>query len=306
MNTENHTSLSDEQRQEIVAWSTFGALTLLLLWGYWKTLAHVAGGWDNAQYSHGYLIPLFAAVLMWLRREKIGEVAPAARWTGVALLSGSLLVRGISSYYSIATFDSLSFVSALAGILLIVGGWRMMVWAGPAVGFLVFMVPWPMAMERAILDPLQKFASVCSTYALQTMGLDVYREGTKIVLRAMPLNVVGACSGLRMTTIFLALSVAVVLITSRPWWENVVILSSAIPIAITVNVIRIIITGLCYEFQPEGSDLAGVIFHDIAGYIMMPIALGLLYLECVILSNLLIDVEPKQHVRFGGGAPRPI
>jgi exosortase len=307
MSTEPRPSLTDEPNQEVIAWSIFGGLLLVLIWGYWNSLMHMASFWSQAQYSHGYLIPLFAAVLMWLRRERIGDVALSARWAGVALLTGSLLMRWVSSYYSIVTFDDFSFIPALAGILLIVGGWRMIVWAGPAVGFLVFMVPWPMVMTRGILQPLQKLASVFSTFALQTLGLDVYREDTVIMLVDQPLNVIGACSGLRMATIFVALTVAVVLITSRPWWERVVILASAIPIAVVVNVIRIIITGLCWRFQPENSEMAEVIFHDIAGFIMMPIALGLLYLECVILSNLFITVEPEQHVRFGGrGAPRPV
>ena len=305
MTTDPRPSLTDAKRQEVIAWSTFGALLLLLVWGYWNSLMHMASTWTNAQYSHGYLIPLFAAVLMWLRRERIGEVSLSARWTGVALLIGSLLVRWLSSYYSIVIFDDLSFIPALAGILLIVGGWRMIVWAGPAAGFLVFMVPWPMVMTRGILQPLQKVASICSTFALQTLGLDVYREDTVIMLVDQPLNVIGACSGLRMATIFVALTVAVVLITSRPWWERIVILASAIPIAIVVNVMRIIITGLCYQFQAEGSDMAEVIFHDIAGFIMMPIALGLLYLECAILSNLFITVETTRHVQFGSHAPRP-
>ena len=215
-------------------------------------------------------------------------------------------MRWISSYYSFVTFDNLSIVPTLAGVLWIVGGWRVFVWAGPAVGFLVFMVPWPMFMTRTILEPLQKFASVCSVFSLQTFGLDVYREGTVIILESERMNVVGACSGLRMATIFVALTVAVVLITSRPWWERVVILTSAVPIAIVVNVIRIIITGLCYQYQPEGSDLAGVIFHDIAGYVMMPIALGLLYLECVILANLFITVEPTRQTQFGNRRRRPV
>ena len=305
MNTEARTSLTDEQRQQVIAWSAFGGLLLLLIWGYWNSLSRIAGAWNGAQYSHGYLIPLFAAVLMFIRREKIGEVTLAARWTGVALLTGSMLVRCVSSYFSFIAPDNLSFISALAGVLLIVGGWRMMMWAGPAVGFLLFMIPWPMALERVILGELGRWATILSTFAMQTLGMDVYRVGNTIMLEAKPLNVVDACSGLRMATILCAMTVAVVLITSRPWWERVVLLASAIPLAIAANVVRIVMTGLCYHFMPD-SEVGPKVFHDLAGFIMMPIGLVLLFFECAILQNLFIDVESKKHVQFGRRGPRPL
>ena len=61
------------------------------------------------------------------------------------------------------------------------------------------------------------------------------------------LGVVDACSGLRMLTIFIAVSVAIVMLGDREWWENAVIMASSIPIALLVNSIRITVTGLLYQ-----------------------------------------------------------
>jgi len=94
-----------------------------------------------------------------------------------------------------------------------------------------------------------------------------------------------------MLTIFAALSFAVALIMrSRPWWERAIIVMSAFPIAIAVNVIRITVIGLLYNLN-FNSDIADVVFHDFGGLIMMPIALGLLFLETQILSRLVVDDE---------------
>ena len=77
--------------------------------------------------------------------------------------------------------------------------------------------------------------------------------------------------------------------TSEPS-ERAIIVVSAFPIAVAVNVIRITVIGLLYNLN-FNSDMADVVFHDFGGLIMMPIALGLLFLETQILSRLIIDDE---------------
>ena len=49
-----------------------------------------------------------------------------------------------------------------------------------------------------------------------------------------------------MLTIFVAIAVAITMVTDRPWWEKMIIVVSAVPIALAVNVIRITITGIMY------------------------------------------------------------
>ena len=90
-----------------------------------------------------------------------------------------------------------------------------------------------------------------------------------------------------MLTIFVALAVAITLVTDRPMWERMVIVLSAVPIALAVNVVRITVTGILH--LTAGPELADMVFHDLAGWFMMPMALGLLYVEFQILSHLLIE-----------------
>jgi exosortase/archaeosortase family protein len=72
------------------------------------------------------------------------------------------------------------------------------------------------------------------------------------------------------------------------WYESLVILASAIPIALAVNAIRITLTGVMYTVDAE---IADKIFHDWAGYFMMPLALGMLFLLQKLLSILLVTEE---------------
>ena len=107
-------------------------------------------------------------------------------------------------------------------------------------------------------------------------------------IRDRVLGVVDACSGLRMLTIFVWLALMIVLVGGGEWWENLAIMGSAIPIALAVNAIRITVTGVMYTFNPA---MAEKIFHDWAGYFMMPMALVFLFGFQQLLSLLVVGEE---------------
>ena len=255
-------------------------------------------------YSHGYLIPIIAAGLLYYRREAFQPASTIERWWGVGIIAVATLARVIASILVQFSIDRLSLIACLIGVFIFVGGFRTLRWAGPAIAFLVFMFPLPRVLVDNILRPMQTMATISSVYALQTFGVDVYREGNRIVLEHTPMNVVDQCSGLRMLTIFIAIAVAIVMISNdRPWWQRICILLSSVPIALLVNCIRITITGLLYNLNldPEQADVVNHIFHDFAGLIMMPLALGFLFLEMQILSRLVIDDTSSRQLNVGIG-----
>jgi exosortase len=271
------------------AWMAILLLTGLLIYSYWPGLLNAQSSWSNPQYSHGWIVPLFSVALLFWWRKPVEPVTLSARIAGMLLLLASFGLRLAVARYRIVTIDMYTFVPALAGVFLLVGGWSMFRWAWAPIAFLIFMYPLPDEATRYLLGPLQTLATIVSTYALQTLGLDAFREGNQIVVGEMHLGVVDACSGLRMLTIFVALSVALVLLGDRAWWENLVILASAIPIALIVNSIRITVTGLLY--QVANSELAEMVFHDLAGWVMMPMALGMLFMLQQILALLFVTED---------------
>src|SRR5947207_11057722 len=70
-------------------WTQAGALSvaaLCLFWAFWPTLRTMADRWSHdPQYSHGFLVPLFAAVVLWHRRELVPK-SLAPNWWGLVLL----------------------------------------------------------------------------------------------------------------------------------------------------------------------------------------------------------------------------
>jgi exosortase len=286
-----HSVASQAQTDQRTPWYIIGGLSVVVVWAYWNTIEMLFGTWMSAQYSHGFLIPIFTAVLIAMRREPFEAVSSTVRWWGVGIMVVGLVIRLVASYHHMNTPDMLSIIPVLMGVFVVAGGWPALRWAGAPLAFLVFMLPLPTAAERGLLNPLQHVATTWSTYSLQTMGMDAFNEGNKILIGEsnFPLNVEEQCSGLRMATIFLALSVAMSMIIERPWWHKAIIILSAIPIALLVNVIRIVITALLFMVLGQESEFAKTFFHDLAGWFMIPIALGLMYLETQILDRVLVD-----------------
>ena len=282
---------SDLGKDDYVKWIAIIIGVIALVAANLNSLWPVAVGWKNPQYSHGYLIPLFAAVLLWIRREPFQKPSTLHMWCGVAVLGLAVIMRVIGTRYVVFAIDNLSFIPSILSLFIIFGGLAALRWATAPVCFLTFMYPLPGFMVDNILRPLQEFATFASTFSLQTLGVEAYQVGNKINLDHMELGVIDQCSGLRMLTIFIALSTAIAMIlTHRPMWERLALVVSAVPIAILVNVIRITITGILYNLQ-FSSKLANHLFHDWAGFFMMPIALGMLFLVMQVLSRILVETS---------------
>ncbi len=127
---------------------------------------------------------------------------------------------------------------------------------------------------------------------LQTLGIAAYAEGNVIVMGEIHIGVVEACSGLSMLMIFFALSTAVTLLSRRSPLERTVIFLSAVPIALAANILRIVATAILHKVA--GRELADLVFHDLAGWLMMPLALGMLWLLIRLLDWLLVPIPERQ------------
>ncbi len=274
------------------------ALAALTLWAYWPSLRDMANRWlSDPQYSHGYLVPLFSAYLLWARRGRLnGATLKPSLWglLPIAIAGGLRYLATLNYEY----FDGLALVLTVAGFALLAGGFDALKWSWPAVAFLLFMLPLPYSVEHAVAAPLQHVATVCSTYVMQTIGMPALAEGNVITLPGGRIEIERACSGLSMLLIFFALATAMAVLVRRPLADRLVIVLSAAPIAVLANVARITATGLAQEWF--GAEAARKIFHDWAGWMMMPFALALVWLELTFLSLLFREtaVEKDEPMTF--------
>lgn len=270
------------------------AISSLLAWAYFPTLCELFHKWmTDPQYSHGILVPLFSLFLMYRNRDNAPGDAESWPWLGYAVLFAALGCRAVAALLLFLPLDALSLVICMTGLAMVAGGKSMLRWLWPSLAFLIFMIPLPYQLERMMGAELQKIATICSTFLLQTLGQPAIAEGNKILIQEVQLGVVEACSGLRMLMTFAAFCVGAVMLLEKHWLVKVLILSSAIPIALATNILRITATGLAHVWLKDNGSKGDVLnfIHDFNGWMMMPIGLGFLLLEMWILKHLLIETD---------------
>lgn len=260
---------------------TLGALIFL----YSKILWECVQQWaEKPEYSHGFFVLPFAIYLAWRWRDKAPKTINWPEPWGLACIAVGAVLFLVAGFTNWAQewVKGISLVVNLCGVTLLLGGIKSLRWLWPSLAFLLFMFPLPYLVEHWLGWYLQKIATIASTFMLQTIGYPAYAEGNVIHIRDQNLEVANACNGLSMLLTFLALAVAVAILINRSWLDRGIILASAIPIAVLSNILRIVVTGVFY--MEVGKELGDRIFHDFAGWLMMPLALAFMWLELKLLD----------------------
>ena len=207
-----------------------GLLLAVVLWSYWTTLLRMADRWTtDPQYSHGFLVPVFALAILWNRRDQLRGAAWQPYLLGLPLLLSGILIRLSAIQRDIEPLDAFSLLPTLFGLVLFVGGRSVLRWSWPALAFLAFMIPLPFFVDGALAQPLRRLATDMSAYALQTLGYPALAIGNTILLDQTPLGVAEACSGLGMLMTFVALSTALALISKAPLFVRLLLVVTRPP-----------------------------------------------------------------------------
>lgn len=266
-----------------------------LLWSYWPTLVLMFHSWGRDRIhsdfgpSHGAFVPVFALLVLWSRRQLASESVdePAGiRWLGLGLLAAMVPLRWFAGYTEYVALDAFTLLPTLAGATLLLGGWRLFRAVGPAIALLTFMLPWPYRVEQAITEPLRHAVAAASVYLLQTLGYPMFLEGAVIRIDRQSVVVADECSGLGMLLTFLALALTIALLSRAPLANRVTMVLSAPLFGVFANVLRVAAAAIAYDAWGPGPD--SVFVHDLAGWLMMPVALTMLWLELLLLDRVLI------------------
>lgn len=251
--------------------------------------------WNDPDYLHGFLVPVVAVVLLWYRREMLRGTLPEGRRWGLVLLGISAAMRWVSAYCYYELLDPASLIPALAGLVIFLGGWKVLRWAGPSIAMLVFMIPLPGFVASLLSHPMQRFATIASTYMIQTVGVPAIAEGNIISLGDSQIGVAEACNGLRNMMLFVAVCTAAAFFMKRSLLEKVIVVLSAAPIAIIANLVRITATAVLHSMSHH--EIANTTYHDLAGWFMMPLAVVLLWIELAVLRRIFVPAPSSGPLR---------
>jgi exosortase len=285
------------------------AISFAIVFAYATVLVKLFSDWWNDEnYSHGLLIPFIIGYFLWTQRDKLARasVRPSVLWglsaIVVALFALWAGVAGAELY-----MQRLSLILLLAGITVYFWGFRLLKLLLVPFSLLFLAMPIPAIVFNKIAFPLQLFASRCAVWSMQMLGIPVLRQGNVIELKPLnsfdtkKLEVVEACSGIRSLMTLVTLAVVFAYFTHSPsdnrpnsggrfgwlrsywFWRAVIIVASAVPIAILTNAFRVSGTGILAHYY--GTAVADGFFHSFSGWAIYVAAFIMLFGIGIILDR---------------------
>jgi exosortase len=244
---------------------------------YYQVLGKlVLDWWQIPDFSHGFLVPFFAAFLVWEKRTTLLRTKVTPTWSGTAVVALGLAVLLLGIYGSELFLSRVSLVILLAGLVLLFGGWLLLKELRFALLVLLLAIPLPAIFFNQITFPLQILASKLASDLLPLFGVPVLREGNVIQLPLMRLEVAEACSGIRSLMSLFTLSIFYGYFMEKSVWRRILLVLASIPIAIAANAVRILGTGLCVQYWDPDKALG--FFHEFSGWVIFLVSLICLYL----------------------------
>ena len=254
-----------------LAYLIIAGLAILLLY---PALAWLATSWAiNPYYTHGFLVPLLAALLAWRQwRRVVAEPRQGETWIGISVTVASLAIVVWGMRWQNYVVVSLALVSLIAGILLYLEGWpRLRHWLFPLL-FLALMVPLPFV---DVASPwLESFAARGATALAHLAGISAVQQGGEITLPNTIIVVAAPCSGLRSLVAMITIGLAWIYVVEGRLVAKALMLVAIVPLVALSNVVRIAL--LLVVAASFGEEVALTYYHDWSGLVLFLLALGLL------------------------------
>lgn len=232
----------------------------------------------DSYYSHGFLVPLVTAFLIWQKRKKLNTIGFEPSALGFILLVSGLMLQLVSVVLEVYLVSLLSLLMIIFGMTFYSFGKKVGKEILLPLAFLIFMVPVPMFIINYLSFPMRQFVTGAVVLTLDKFGLPVTRRGFEIIFPNALLSVDTPCSGLRSLITFLALSSLFAYFLNGAWKNKITMFFAAIPIAFVSNYLRIILLSLVAFIYGANAATDGIV-HDFSG--IMVFAVGFILLSIV-------------------------
>lgn len=252
-------------------------LALMIGWLYHPTLSWLYGIYSapDSYYSHGILIPLICAFLVWQKRLKLESIPISSSNTGMAIFIIAMILQVGSIILEVYLISAVSFLLMLAGLVLYLFGKKIFREIIFPYFFLLFMVPIPMSIINYVSFPMRSLATSSVVATLKTSGLPVMQKGFEIIFPRSTLLVDTPCSGMRSLITFLALGALFAYFLNASKKNKLVLFAMAFPVAFICNYLRILL--LSFVTFVYGAKIATETFiHGFSG--IMVFVLGFVFL----------------------------
>jgi exosortase len=283
--TPSATRSSTHGRARLETLLALGMCCLLILSLYGQVFLKLVSDWYTLpDFSHGFLIPVFVAYLLWERREILRVTPLQPSWKGLLLVLPGLLLLMIGRFGADLFLTRTSFLVLMGGCVWMIFGLPLLRAVRFPLLVLLLAIPLPAVVFNQITFPLQVLASKVAALMLPMAGVPVLREGNIIQLPSIQLEVAEACSGIRSMMSLFTIAVLFGYFFESRWRARVLLALASLPIAVMANALRIFGTGLCVQYWDPEKALG--FFHEFSGWLMFLVSLGALYLCHLLIGSL--------------------
>ncbi|MBW8910469.1 MAG: VPLPA-CTERM-specific exosortase XrtD [Sphingomonas sp.] len=265
-------------------------MTGLVLFLFWSAIANIAGRWlSSEEYSHGFIALAVALFYLVRRRGALQALAGRSTWLAVPVIAVGAALALFSELGATFFLSQYGLVILLAGLILGLFGTSGLRIVAPALLLTLVVVPLPYFLEAQATARLQLLSTQAGVAILHILNIAAYADGNVVDLGSFQLDVVEACSGLRYLFPLTGLAVIVAFLYRGGLWPRALVVASAPPIAIGMNILRIAIIGILVEHQ--GIAAAEGFIHAFEGGVIF-LACALILLGEIALINLLVTRQP--------------
>jgi EpsI family protein len=257
--------------------------SLAFLLCYAGVIATLAATWAlNYAYSYGIAVLLVSAYILWVNRSRLRMLPTEPDYlfgVPVTLVGLGLLAAGRLALVS--SLQELSLVVTIAGLVLLLRGRKTFgVIQFPLTYALLGIPIWDAAISW-LQPPSQVLSARIGTGLMQLIGIPLLREGTRIVLPNVVLEVMRECSGVNQLLAIVAMALPAAYLWLVSNGRRAALVALAVVFAYVSNGVRIALVGfLAYRGLGDG-NLRGVhLFEGLAisamGYLLLFGCLSLL------------------------------
>jgi exosortase/archaeosortase family protein len=152
----------------------------------------------------------------------------------------------------------------------------------PVLVCLLFMVPLPDVLATVLGAPLQDIGGKLSAFLLRTVGVRAVLIGHVVMIHDLDLQMREIFAGLQTFMAFCAFGFTVLWLPQFSRGVKVVLALSLVPLAIVVNVVRVVLAGLLIGFGFPG--FAETILSGFPQCLLLPLAALLFWVELKIVN----------------------
>ena len=257
------------------------AIALLIYAPVLKDL--VSDWWNDPDYTHGFLVPIVVACVLWTQRRRYAAIPLKPALSGLPIILAGLALRVAGTMAADYFTTRFSLCILLTGVVVYLAGWRMLRAMLFPLGYLVLMIPLPGILYNQLTFPMQLIASRIASQFIELIGIPVFREGNILHVPHFAVEVAQACSGIRSFFSLLALALGYSYFADRRPWIRFALVVVMIPIAILTNAVRVTASTLMgYWF---GVQWAEGFTHLFSGWLIYLVSLALMFLAHALIKK---------------------